>query len=156
MLNQLNTSYGRQYPGLFQHYLPNIGPMMTENDLQAQMEEERRVQVCNFKAQLPFFQVNNMMLSCIGMRYNHRMWRKVCTLCSHTSNITLDFRPSLRHYLHQLILTLSFILLIVSKNDFSNNDLNPNRFRHARGSNNFTSFSSFIKTLFHNVNCYRH
>ncbi len=45
MLNQLNTSYGRQYSGLFQHYLPNIGPMMTENDLQAQMEEERRVQV---------------------------------------------------------------------------------------------------------------
>lgn len=44
MLNQLNTSYGRQFPALFQHYLPNIGPMMTEQDLARQQQEERRMQ----------------------------------------------------------------------------------------------------------------
>eukprot|EP00088_Acartia_fossae_P026426 TRINITY_DN27250_c0_g1_i2.p1 TRINITY_DN27250_c0_g1~~TRINITY_DN27250_c0_g1_i2.p1 ORF type:complete len:255 (-),score=49.49 TRINITY_DN27250_c0_g1_i2:108-872(-) len=43
-LNLLNPSYGRQYPNLFQHYLPNIGPQMTEDDLERQREEERRIQ----------------------------------------------------------------------------------------------------------------
>lgn len=44
LLAQLNPGYSSQHPLLFQHYLPNIGPQMTEDDLDRQRQEERRVQ----------------------------------------------------------------------------------------------------------------
>jgi hypothetical protein len=43
-LYQLNPGYIGLHPALFLHYLPNIGPAMTEQDLQVQKDEERRMQ----------------------------------------------------------------------------------------------------------------
>lgn len=38
---QLKPEYSLLHPALFQHYLPNIGPAMAEEDLERQREEER-------------------------------------------------------------------------------------------------------------------
>jgi len=43
-LYQLNHEYIRLEPNLFQHYLPNIGPAMVEDDIERQRAEERRFQ----------------------------------------------------------------------------------------------------------------
>lgn len=40
-LHQLKPEYSLLHPALFQHYLPNIGPAMAEEDLERQREEER-------------------------------------------------------------------------------------------------------------------
>jgi len=43
-LYQLNSEYSRLNPALFQLYLPNIGPAMTEDDIERQKAEEQRLQ----------------------------------------------------------------------------------------------------------------
>jgi len=43
-LYTLNPDYSAIQPGLFSSYLPNVGPRMTEEDLQAQMERDRALQ----------------------------------------------------------------------------------------------------------------
>lgn len=43
-LHQLNSEYSRLHPSLFQHYLPNVGPAMTEADIERQICEERMFQ----------------------------------------------------------------------------------------------------------------
>jgi len=40
-LFQLNPEYCKLQPSLFQHYLPNVGPAMTEEDLEKQKAEEQ-------------------------------------------------------------------------------------------------------------------
>ena len=43
-LYTLNPEYSEINPSLFSSYLPNILPRMTEEDLQAQMDQDRRLQ----------------------------------------------------------------------------------------------------------------
>jgi len=43
-LYTLNPDYANIHPGLFSSYLPNVGPRMTEEDLQAQMAQDRALQ----------------------------------------------------------------------------------------------------------------
>jgi len=43
-LHQLNTEYSTLNPCLFQHYLPNVGPAMTEADIERQISSEKMFQ----------------------------------------------------------------------------------------------------------------
>jgi len=43
-LHKLNPEYNTIQPGLFSSYIPNVGPRMTEEDLQAQMAQDRALQ----------------------------------------------------------------------------------------------------------------